>query len=283
MKIAIASGKGGTGKSTISTNLAYLLSKSEKNIALVDCDVEEPNCHIFLKPSYNDRQKTYITIPKINSDKCIKCGKCAEVCQFNALAFVQDKVLLFSDLCHGCESCKINCPANAIEDDKRNIGEIESGKAYDFYFIQGKSRIGEAMSSPLIKATKKYADLKDINIQILDCPPGTSCPVISAVNGVTYVILVTEPTPFGFNDLKLAVGVMRKMNLPFGIVINRSSENDKLIENWATEEKIDILTKIPDSIEVAKCYSKGQLILEANNNFEKYFTPLIEKLKELKR
>ncbi len=281
MKIAVASGKGGTGKSTISTNFAYILSKSFSNLALLDCDVEEPNCHIFLKPDFTATQKVEVITPKINTEKCIACGKCAQVCQFNALAFIKNKVLVFDELCHSCSSCNNNCPANAIEDSYREVGVIESGTAYGFDFVHGKSRIGEAMSPPLIKAVKNYTSNKNYDVEILDCPPGTSCPVISAVDGVDFVVMVTEPTPFGLYDLKLAVDVMKKLELPFGVVINRSSENDILIESWAEKERINIITKIPDNRKIAECYSKGDLVLENLPEFENNFMPLINLVKEL--
>ena len=281
MKIAIASGKGGTGKSTVSTNLAYLLSKKFDNVALLDCDVEEPNSHIFLKPKFDYSEKVFVQIPAVDKEKCVSCGKCVEVCQFNSLALIKGKVLVFNDLCHGCGSCKINCPSGAISEKGREVGVVESGKAFNLNFVHGKSRIGESMCPPLIKGVKKYALTKDFNIEILDCPPGTSCPVITAVDGVDFVVLVTEPTPFGFNDLKLAVDVMKKLQIPFGIVINRSSENDFIIEDWAKDENIKILAKIPDSRKVAEVYSKGELISEKLEDFEKYFEPLVDLVEEI--
>lgn len=280
MKIAVASGKGGTGKSTVSTNLAYFLSKIYKDVALLDCDVEEPNCHIFMKPDFNYSQSVCVPIPEINAEKCIACGKCAEVCQYNALAFVKNKVLVFGELCHGCGSCKLICPAEAITETGREVGVVEAGYAQGFNFVHGKSRIGEAMSPPLIKAVKKYGNTKDHKLQILDCPPGTSCPVIAAVDGADFVIMVTEPTPFGLYDLKLAVDVIRKIGLPFGVVINRSCQNDKLIEDWAKEENINILTKIPDDRKIAECYSKGELVLRAMPEFKKHFEPLLNIVRE---
>jgi len=280
MKIAIASGKGGTGKSTVSTNLAYLLSKTYKKVCLLDCDVEEPNCHIFLKPVFDFSEPVYVSVPQIDVEKCVKCGKCAEVCQYNALAFVKGKVIVFAELCHGCGSCGLICPSEAISETGREVGVVESGIVSGFNFIHGKSRIGEAMSPPLIKAVKKHADKKDCIIQILDCPPGTSCPVIAAVSGVDYVFMVTEPTPFGLYDLKLAVDVMRKIGLPFGIVINRSGENDNLIEDYAKSENIEILTKIPDSRTIAECYSRGELVLKHLPEFKKAFEPLVKIIRE---
>ena len=282
MRIAIASGKGGTGKSTVSTNLAYSLSKIYKDVALLDCDVEEPNCHIFMKPNYTYSKLIYVPVPEIDEKKCISCGKCAEVCQYNALAFVKGKVIVFKELCHGCGSCKLTCPTQAISESGREVGIIESGFAQGFNFVHGKSRIGEAMSPPLIKAVKKYGRKKDFNLQIIDCPPGTSCPVIAAIDGVDFVIMITEPTPFGLYDLKLAVDVVRKIGLPFGVVINRSCVNDHLIEDWAEAENINILTKIPDERKIAECYSKGELILKQLPEFKKYFEPLISLVREVK-
>jgi MinD superfamily P-loop ATPase len=302
MKIAVASGKGGTGKSTVSTNLAYLLSKTYKDVCLLDCDVEEPNCHIFLKPVFNFSKPVYVPVPEINAEKCVQCGKCAEVCQYNALAFIKGmssiakdgqsptfdnslplrtgKVIVFPELCHGCGSCGLICPSGAISETGREVGVVESGFASGFNFIHGKLRIGEAMSPPLIKAVKKAADKKNFKFQILDCPPGTSCPVIAAVSNADYVFMVTEPTPFGLYDLKLAVDVMRKIGLPFGIVINRSGENDKLIEDYAKSEDIKILTKIPDSRAIAECYSRGELVLKHLPEFAEAFEPLINIIRE---
>jgi MinD superfamily P-loop ATPase len=278
MKIAIASGKGGTGKSTVATNFAYLLSKSYKDVCLLDCDVEEPNCHIFLKPFFNGMEKVYIETPEINVEKCVSCGKCAGACQFNALAFVKEKVIVFPELCHGCGSCKLACPADAISWKGREAGVIEEGTAEGFSFVHGKLRIGEPMSPPLIKAVKKAGH--NYRIQVIDCPPGTSCPAIAAVYGADYVFMVTEPTPFGLYDLNLAVDVIRKIGLPFGIVINRSGENDKLIEDYAKAENINILARIPDDRRIAECYSRGELILKVLPEYKEAFGPLKELVRE---
>lgn len=279
VKIAVASGKGGTGKSTISTNLAYILSKEFDNVVLGDCDVEEPNCHIFLNPEFTSSKKIYLSVPKIDSDKCVACGKCVDVCQFNVLALVKEKVMVFPELCHSCGGCWLACPVGAISQDKRKVGEVEIGKGNNINFIQGKSRIGEAMSPPLIKEVKKAA--KDFDIQILDSPPGTSCPVIAAVDGVDYIVLVTEPTPFGLYDLRLAVDVMKKLGKHFGIVINRSSENDYLIEDYAKKENAEILAKIADDRSIAECYSKGKLILEELPHYKEAFMPIVDKIRGL--
>lgn len=282
MKLAIASGKGGTGKTTVSTNLSYLLSTIYKDVCLVDCDVEEPNCHIFMKPDFTYTEKVLVPVPKIDDSKCIACAKCAEVCEYNALAFVKNKVIVFEELCHGCGNCKLICPSKAISEGGREVGTIEAGYAQGFNFVHGKSRIGEAMSPPLIKAVKKYTDKLNPTIQVLDCPPGTSCPVINTLNGADFVFMVTEPTPFGLYDLKLAVEVIRKMKLQFAVIINRSGENDILIKDYAKAEKIEIIAKIPDSREIAECYSKGELIVKSLPKFKDSFNPLIAKIREVK-
>lgn len=282
MKIAIASGKGGTGKSTISTNLAWLLSnKGYKKICLVDCDVEEPNCHIFLKPKFNFNETIFVPIPQIDKEKCTLCGKCVRVCQYNSLVQIKDTITLFPELCHSCGSCTLICQKSAIKEINKEIGIIKSGIAYDFNFIYGELKIGEAMSPPLINQLKQYVNKTDFNIQILDCPPGTTCPMIAAIDGVDFVILVTEPTPFGLYDLTLAVEVIRKINLPFAVIINRSGENDKLIENYTDTENIKVLTKIPNSRIIAESYSKGNLFLNEIPNLQETFMPLINLIKRM--
>ncbi len=283
MKIAIASGKGGTGKTTVSTNLAYLLSRIYKNVCLVDCDVEEPNCHIFMKPDFTYNQRISVPVPKVDDSKCIACGKCAEVCQYNALAFVKNKVIVFEELCHGCGSCKLICPSEAVSEGGREVGIIEAGYAQGFNFVHGKSRIGEAMSPPLVKAVKRYSDGLNSMVQVIDCPPGTSCPVINTLDGVDFVFMVTEPTPFGLYDLKLAVEVIRKMKLPFSVIINRSCENDFLIEDYTKSEKIEIIAKIPDSREIAECYSKGEMVVKSLTKFKESFKTLTDKIREVKQ
>lgn len=276
MRIAVASGKGGTGKSTISTNLAYFLSDKYENIALLDCDVEEPNCHIFLRPEFDETEIVKVPVPKIDKERCVSCGKCAAICQYNAMAFVKNKVLVFDELCHGCGGCMLTCPAGAIIEGFREVGVIKFGSSGNLVFIQGESRIGEAMSPPLINAVKKYGRGKGYQTEILDCPPGTSCPMISAVSDADYVVMVTEPTPFGLYDLKLGVDVIKKIGIPFGIVINRSGENDNLIEDWAKNEGINVITKIPEDRKVAELYSKGEIYLKYYPEFEKYYEPLVD-------
>ena len=278
MRIAVASGKGGTGKSTVSINLAWILSKQYKNVYLLDCDVEEPNCHIFLKPELQEVKKVFLPVPEINSDLCIGCGKCSNLCEFNALACIKDKIIVFPELCHGCGGCMLVCPVKSIHETGREVGVIEEGKIDNLNFIHGKLRIGEAMSPPLIKEVKRC--LNNSQIQILDCPPGTSCPVISAISDTDFVILVTEPTPFGLYDLKLAVDMVKKMGLPFGIVINKSGSNDYLIEEYANIEQIEIMAKIPDDRLIAEAYSRGEIIIETLPEYKELFFPLLTLFKK---
>ena len=220
MQIAIASGKGGTGKTTVATNLAYVASRNGQSVAYLDCDVEEPNGHIFLKPEITDRKPVGSLIPQVDAEKCTLCGECGEICQYSAIVRVGEKVLVYPELCHGCGGCSLVCPADAITEVSREIGVLETGRAGAIQFAQGLLNVGEAMSPPVIRAVKSTAFQADLTI--VDAPPGTSCPVIEAVRGADFVILVTEPTPFGFHDLKLAVEMVRVLKLPFGVVINRA-------------------------------------------------------------
>lgn len=276
MKIAVASGKGGTGKSTISINLALILSKNGKNVALLDCDVEEPNCHIFLKPQITSVIEQHLDVPFIDEEKCTGCGECSRFCEFNCLAVANKKVIVFSELCHSCGGCALICPENAISWQKRLTGTIEKGKSSNLDFYHGKLKVGEPMSPPLIKELKKTVDgeLSASFLQILDCPPGTSCPVVASVGDADFVVLVTEPTPFGLNDLKLAVDMIKELKKPFGIVINKSNENDALIEDYTREENISILVKLPDDRKIAEAYSKGEIIIDVLPEYENIFTEL---------
>jgi MinD superfamily P-loop ATPase len=280
MNIAVASGKGGTGKSTISTNLAYLLSEEYKDVAIIDCDVEEPNCHIFLKPLIEKTDKTYSEIPKIDNLKCNSCRKCIEVCEFNALAMIGKELLVFPELCHSCGACWELCPNNSMTRTHKEIGIIEQGRSDKLYFIHGKTKIGEPMSPPLIKKIKQAG--KKHKIQIWDCPPGTSCPVINAVEGADIVLMVTEPTPFGLYDLKLAIDVMNKLKKQIFIIINKSSENDEIIDSYAKENNIKILTRIPDDKRIAVSYSNGALILKELPEYITAFKPIIEIIEGIK-
>jgi len=251
MIISVASGKGGTGKTTIAVNMALSLGDAQ----LLDCDVEEPNVNIFLNAEIEKSEDVTVMIPKIDKEKCDYCGRCSEFCMYNALAVVPSDVLVFPELCHSCGGCELVCPQNAINWKKKSVGRIEHGVANGVDFYHGLLNVGEIQAIPVIKSLKKKVD-KDKNV-IFDAPPGTSCPVIETIGGSDYCILVTEPTPFGLHDLKLAVDVVRHLYIPFGVIINRDGVGDKKVELYCRTKKIPILMKIPHSEEIAQLYSKG--------------------------
>lgn len=276
MKIAIASGKGGTGKTTIATNLAFCLARQERQVQLLDCDVEEPNCHIFVKPVIDTSQPATVPVPKVNEEKCTGCGICGEVCQYSAIVCLKGQVLVFPELCHGCGGCMRFCPEKAITEEGREVGVVETGRAKGFQFGQGRLRIGEAMSPPLIKAVKQAAAQSEITI--IDAPPGTSCPVIEAVRDSDFVILATEPTPFGLNDLRLAVEMIRVLGIPFGVAINRCDVGNQAVKNYCREEGIRVVLEIPHDRRIAEAYSRGELITESLGDYTALFTRLAEQL-----
>ncbi len=258
MVIAIASGKGGTGKTMVATALA--LAISDRPVQLIDCDVEEPNAHIFLKPRIEQTLKVYTPVPLIDESKCTHCGRCSEVCQFNALAVLQKQVMVFENLCHGCGGCMLACPEDAISEKRREVGVIEIGSSNGVSFAHGKLNIGEAMAPPVIRALKKYINAKgDV---VIDVSPGTSCPVIESVRGADFVLLVTEPTPFGLNDLVLAVEMLQLLELPHAVIINRSGLGDSGVEDYCKAEGIPIILSIPFDEEIAKGYSRGIPLVE---------------------
>jgi len=275
MIISIASGKGGTGKTTIATNLALSVS----NAQILDCDVEEPNSYIFINPEIKNKEYISIPVPEVDQSKCDGCGRCQEVCAYNAIAVLNKKVLIFPDLCHGCGSCSYLCPQNAIKEVNKEIGCLESGNRGDLEFIHGKLNIGQMMSPPLIKAVKKY--INSAKTVIIDAPPGTSCPVINAIKDTDFVLLVTEPTPFGLNDLILAVEVVRKLNIPFGVVINRSDLGNEKTDDYCARERIPILMRIPFKREIAFAYSKGETIVESFPEYRQQFHGLFETIKRI--
>jgi len=276
MVVSVASGKGGTGKTTVAVNLALSL---EENVQFLDCDVEEPNAHIFLKPKITHARSLSVLVPKVDEKRCTYCGKCARFCSYNAIAIVKEKVLFFPELCHNCGGCTIVCPEKAIREVKRPKGVIEEGRSGKIRFIKGELNVGEAVSPPLIREVKKAAD-KDF-LTIIDVPPGTSCPVIEAVKGSDFCLLVTEPTPFGLNDLILAVEVMRKLKIPFAVVINRSDIGDGKVEEYCEKEKIPILMRIPMDRRIATAYSKGTPIVEEIPEYREKFKELYEKIKQM--
>ncbi|MBN2453692.1 MAG: ATP-binding protein [Candidatus Omnitrophica bacterium] len=271
MIISVASGKGGTGKTTIAVNLALSLS----NIQLLDCDVEEPNAHIFLKPKIKEKIPAFIPIPEVDETKCNACGKCREVCAYHAIAVIppadgeKGKVLIFPHLCHGCGACSLLCPQKAIKEVNKEIGLVESGDSGDIKFVHGRLNVGEIMAPPLIRQVQERIDPS--RTVIIDAPPGTSCPVIAAVKKSDYCILVTEPTPFGLNDLILAVEVLKKLNIPFGVVVNRSDIGDDKVDNYCRDNGIPILMRIPFDREIALLYSRGIPMVQGKPEYKEKF------------
>ena len=269
MKICVASGKGGTGKTTVALNLAVTLAMNDHHVRLLDCDVEEPDCHLFLTPDRQSTELVDILVPEVDEEKCTACGKCSEICQYSAIVVLGSTVVTFKELCHGCGGCTLVCPEGAIREIKHSTGVVKIGTAYEFNYIQGQLNIGEAKAPPVIRQVKKH--ILENHINIIDSPPGTSCPVVESMKGADYVILVTEPTPFGLYDLKLATEVVRELGLPFGIVINRADIGDERVDNYCIAEGIPILLKIPYDRALAQVYSKGQIIVhELTHYFSKF-------------
>lgn len=276
MHIAIASGKGGTGKTTVAANLAALSEGGET--VYVDCDVEAPNGHLFLKPELPFSEDAGIPVPQVDPALCIGCGKCVEVCRFNALACAAGKLLVFAELCHGCGGCVPACPENALREYAHPIGTVAWGTAAGVQYVQGTLRVGAAMSPPLIRAVKAKAP--DAAVVIYDAPPGTSCPVITTLKGMDYVVLVTEPTPFGLNDLQLAVETVRTLGLPFGVVINRADAGDARVQDYCEAEGIPVLLTLPEDRRIAAAYSGGALIVDALPEYRASFLELLEKIRD---
>lgn len=276
MIVTIASGKGGTGKTTVAVNLAAVTAGP---VTYVDCDVEEPNGHIFLKPIIETSNAVGIPVPFVDTQKCTGCGRCAEVCRYNAIACVKDKVLVFAELCHGCGGCTLACPAHAISEADHVIGVVETGHGNGIAFIQGRLNVGVAMSPPLIRAAKG-ASPSDGTV-ILDAPPGTSCPVITAVRDSDFVVLVTEPTPFGLHDLKLAVETVRQLEIPFGVVINRCDIGDDRVTEYCRDEHVPILLEIPDDRRIAEAYSRGETAIESVPETRALFIQLDQRIRDL--
>ena len=276
MIISIASGKGGTGKTTVATNLAVSL---ESDVQILDCDVEEPNSHLFIKPNIEEVKTITTPVPKVDMEKCTLCGKCADICQFNAIVVLGETVLPFHELCHSCGGCMEICPEKAITEMERELGIIEKGHRNGLEFVHGKLRIGEAMSPPLIRRVREYTR-PDI-LTIIDAPPGTSCPVIASMKGADFVLLVTEPTPFGLHDLKLAVGAVKILGIPCGLVINRSDIGNDQVKKYAKEEQLPVLMEIPFDRRVAEAYSKGDMIVEVMPEWRVKFVELYHHIEKI--
>ena len=284
MIISVASGKGGTGKTLVSTSLA-LSMKESKQVQLIDCDVEEPNAHILLKPSLKTQQKVFIPVPQVDENKCTHCGRCAEVCAYHAIAVAKKLVLVFTELCHGCGACSYLCPENAITEFYREMGIIELGRVDGIDFAHGKLTVGEAMPVPVIRAVKQHINPE--KLVIIDVPPGTSCPVVESVKESDFCLLVTEPTPFGLNDLSLAVELLGEMRIPAGVVINRHGTGDNRVEEYCQQKQVPVLLRIPLDIDIARLYSRGFTLAEGlprwRQKFVSLFNDIEARIKERQR
>jgi len=251
MIVSVASGKGGTGKTSVAVNMAL----SVGNVQFLDCDVEEPNAYLLLHPEMTKKEAVYTLIPKVDRTLCNTCGECTKFCQFNAIFVASENILVFPDLCSSCGGCAMVCPRKAITWEKHKIGTLNFGATDGVAIVYGELKVGKPMAVPVIKAVKKQ--IKEGGNVILDSPPGTSCPFVETVSGSDFCILVTEPTPFGLHDLKIAVEVLRKVNIPFGVVVNRADMGDKKVYEYCGKESIRILLEIPYERRIAELYSKG--------------------------
>ena len=275
MIISIASGKGGTGKTTVATNMALSVGS---DVQILDCDVEEPNAHLFIRPVIRESNTVYTPVPEIDEEKCNFCRKCADICRFRAIIVVGENILTFPELCHSCGGCMEVCPEKAITETGRELGVVEKGHRNGLGFVHGKLRIGEAMSPPLIRKVRSSAGPEALTI--IDAPPGTSCPVIAAMKDTDFVLMVTEPTPFGLHDLKLAIEAVKLLGIPSGLVINRSDMGDNKVREYAGQESLPILMEIPFDRRIAEVYSTGGLIIDAmpewRNRFQELYRDIIK-------
>jgi len=276
MIISIASGKGGTGKTTVATNLAVSLGS---DVQLLDCDVEEPNAHLFINPVIELNKKVFTPVPQIDEEKCNFCKKCAQICRFRAITVIKETVLTFPELCHSCGGCVEVCPEKAITETGRELGVIEIGHRNGLAFVHGRLRVGEAMSPPLIREVRSHT--RSDQLTIIDAPPGTSCPVIAAMKGADFVLMVTEPTPFGLHDLKLAVEAVKLLEIPRGLVINRSDIGNDSVRTYAKMENLPILMEIPFDRRIAEVYSKGKLVVEEMPEWKERFRKLYLHIQEI--
>ncbi|TET77126.1 MAG: 4Fe-4S dicluster domain-containing protein [Dehalococcoidia bacterium] len=276
MIISVASGKGGTGKTLVATSLALSL---EEQVQLLDCDVEEPNAHVFLKPNFTKRESVYVLIPRVDEEKCTHCGECSEVCAYNAIAAMKKKVLVFPELCHGCGACSYLCPEEAISEVGKEVGVVEIGHSDSIQFAHGKLNVGEVMAPPVIRKVKEHANHE--GTVIIDVSPGTSCPVVESIRGSDLCLLVTEPTPFGLNDLILAVEVLRKLDIPCGVVLNRAGVGDSGVEEYCLKENIPILLTIPLDTQIASDYSRGIPLVEGIPQWRGHFLELFDRVRDM--
>ncbi len=279
LRIAIASGKGGTGKTTIATNLAVVLAESGVRTAYADCDVEEPNGHIFLGPVIQGTRDVSTPVPEVDTSRCTLCGACSKACRYSAIVALPNMVMTFPKLCHGCGGCALACPTGAIREVPRVTGCVEQGVAGQVTFVQGRLQVGEAMAPPVIRAVLQT--MPDVATVVMDAPPGTSCPVIAVAQAADVVLLVTEPTPFGLNDLRLAVETVRELGVPFGVAINRAGTGERAVYEYCAQQGIPILLEIANSRLIAQAYSRGELCSNALPELRAQFLALHERLRAL--
>ena len=303
MIVTVASGKGGTGKTTVAVSLALSLGASQQETAadlirplLLDCDVEEPNAALFLRPTIQERREVGQMVPRVDLERCTYCRRCAEVCQYHAVAVVGEKVLVFPELCHGCGSCTLNCPTGAVHEVLHVTGSLERGWAGTLEFAQGTMNVGEPMAVPIIRQLKRWMIQARAPVVsggmageparnrpiILDAPPGTACPVVESMRGADLVLMVTEPTPFGLHDLRLAVEVARgELGLPVGVVVNRDGVGDEGVDAYCAAEGIPILMRIPLERRIAEAYSDGISLVEAIPAYRRRLVELWKRLETL--
>ncbi|MBC2714751.1 MAG: 4Fe-4S binding protein [Desulfobacteraceae bacterium] len=285
MKIAIASGKGGTGKTTVASSL---ISVWESPVIAMDLDVEEPNLHLFLKPTLTGKRTANMEIPKADDTLCSKCGKCGELCQFKAISLMGEILMIFPEMCHGCGGCIAICPEGALTTEFRELGEVTWGQSRNAEFLMGRLRVGEAMSPPLMRAVKeKLEEMMDTASKdvipkdvIIDAPPGVSCPAINAVMDSDVILLVTEPTPFGFYDMKLAHEAFFPMGKPMGVIVNRAGLGNAEVYDYCAEKELDIMAEIPYDRQIAETYARGSIISESSDEIKQIFISLAEKIKQ---
>jgi len=270
LKIAVASGKGGTGKTSVAVNLALSLG----GVQVLDCDVEEPNAHILLRPEVEETIPVELLVPKIIEERCDCCGECARFCQYNALFVVGETAMVFPELCHSCGGCSIVCPRDAIVEEPRQIGRVLKGSAGDIDLVYGEINVGEPLAVPVISAVKKH--IRENSTVILDAPPGTSCPVVETVHGADFCLLVTEPTPFGLHDLQITVDVVRELGVPMGVVVNFAGIGDRGVYDFCGEYRIPIMMEIPFDRRIAELYSRGTPFVAAMHEWKKRFRDLAE-------
>ncbi|MBU4329613.1 MAG: ATP-binding protein [Acidobacteria bacterium] len=278
MIIAIASGKGGTGKTTVAVNLALILARREP-VQFLDCDAEEPNAHFFLNPDFQETVPVFLPVPEVDHEKCTACGRCAEICRSNALAVLDKTVLVFQEMCHGCGGCTLLCPEGAIREKDVRVGQVDIDRTGGIEFLRGMLDVGQVVTAHVIRDVQRRLDSG--KMVIIDAPPGTSCPMMAAVERADFTLLVTEPTPFGLNDLVLAVETLRVLGVPHGVVINRADIGDKRIHDYCRKENIPILAELPYDPDVAEAYAEGIPIVRTRKDYADTYSRLFERIEFL--